>query len=235
MAVEFDWIDVPAGTFEMGSASSAARDNEKPVHRIQMSAFRMAHSPVTRSQYQEFLDATDHEPPPFWTEEAFSDPQAPAVGPSWDDAQSFCQWHEQQTGEAIGLPTEAQWEYASTDGRETLYPWGDGGVEAVPDYEQRWIDGPESIDAYPSPHPRGFVGLCENIHEWCDDWYSAEYYEVSEDIDPRGPEEGRKKSSRGGAWRHAIKISRCAARSAILPHCRYSDYGFRVCLLKQTS
>jgi formylglycine-generating enzyme required for sulfatase activity len=34
--------------------------------------------------------------------------------------------------------------------------------------------------------------------------------------------------SRGGSWRHHIKISRCAARSSLLPDLRYTDYGFRV-------
>ena len=30
------------------------------------------------------------------------------------------------------------------------------------------------------------------------------------------------------SWRHQIKVSRCAARSAIPPHLRYADYGFRL-------
>ncbi len=226
MAVQFEWIRVPAGSFEMGGTE---RDNEQPLHRVSLSAFDLARTPVTRSQYQQFLDADGHEPPPFWCEPRFADPAQPAVGPSWDDAQAFCRWHHATTGEVIDLPTEAQWEYAATAGRRTLYPWGDDGIESVPDYERRWIDGPEVVDAYPSSHPLGFLGLCENIHEWCRDWYDANYYENSPEKDPQGPEEGRKKASRGGAWRHAIRISRCAARSAILPHCRYNDYGFRVC------
>ncbi len=34
--------------------------------------------------------------------------------------------------------------------------------------------------------------------------------------------------SRGGSWRHHIKVSRCAARSSIPPEFKYADYGFRV-------
>ncbi len=45
---------------------------------------------------------------------------------------------------------------------------------------------------------------------------------------PRGPASGKRRASRGGAWRHAVKASRCAARSAIPPALRYSDYGFRM-------
>jgi formylglycine-generating enzyme required for sulfatase activity len=70
--------------------------------------------------------------------------------------------------------------------------------------------------------------MCENVHEWCSDWYDANYYAVSPAENPQGPAHGKRRSSRGGAWRHHIKFSRCAARSSIPPEFRYADYGFRV-------
>ena len=45
---------------------------------------------------------------------------------------------------------------------------------------------------------------------------------------PQGPPTGARRASRGGAWRHHIKIARCAARSSIPPEFRYADYGFRI-------
>src|SRR6266581_1789892 len=45
---------------------------------------------------------------------------------------------------------------------------------------------------------------------------------------PGGPEAGNRKASRGGSWRHHIKISRCSARSSIPPEFQYADYGFRL-------
>ena len=49
---------------------------------------------------------------------------------------------------------------------------------------------------------------------------------------PQGPEHSPmkppRKSSRGGSWRHHIKVSRCSARSSIPPEFQYADYGFRV-------
>jgi formylglycine-generating enzyme required for sulfatase activity len=128
----------------------------------------------------------------------------------------------------VRLPSEAEWECAAKAGREALYPWGDDPPESLPDYERRWRAGPEPVDAYPSRHPLGFLGLGENVHEWCADWYDAGYYAVSPAEDPRGPAHGTRRASRGGAWRHAIKVSRCAARSSIPPTMRYSDYGFRL-------
>ena len=43
-----------------------------------------------------------------------------------------------------------------------------------------------------------------------------------------GPASGERRSSRGGSWRHHIKVTRCAARSSIPPQFQYADYGFRV-------
>ncbi len=219
------WIDVPGGGFWMGGGE---RDNENPRHRVWVDPFRLARTQVTRADYQRFLDATGNPAPPFWDEPRFSDPRMPAVGPSWEDAVAFCRWAGELWGEAVRLPTEAEWERAAKGGREVVYPWGDESPESLPDYAERWPDAPEPVDAYPSLHPWGFLGLGENVHEWCADWYDADYYAVSEERNPRGPASGKRRASRGGAWRHAVKVSRCAARSAIPPAFRYSDYGFRM-------
>jgi formylglycine-generating enzyme required for sulfatase activity len=220
-----EWIDVPAGTFWMGGGPRA---EENPRHRVNVSAFRLARTQVTRAEYQRFLDATGHQPPPFWDEPRFAAPRLPAVGPSWDDALAFCRWLAAEIGEDVGLPTEAEWERAAKADRDVLYPWGDEGPESVPDYATRWLDGPEAVDRYASRHPWGFLGLGENVHEWCADWFDASYYEVSPETDPGGPAEGRRRASRGGSWRHDVKVTRCAARSSIPPTMRYADYGFRL-------
>jgi formylglycine-generating enzyme required for sulfatase activity len=225
MLVLMEWITVPGGTFWMGGGP---RDNENPRHRVRLRPFRLARAQVTREEYQRFLDATGHPAPPFWHEPAFADPRMPAVGPSWEDAQAYCAWLAGRTGSAVRLPTEAEWEHAAKACREVVWPWGDDPPESLPDYDRRWRTGPEPVDAYPSLHPWGFLGLGENVHEWCLDWYDAHYYEVSPEDDPRGPAQGTRRASRGGSWRHDVKASRCAARSAIAPALRYSDYGFRL-------
>jgi formylglycine-generating enzyme required for sulfatase activity len=204
------------------------RDNENPRHRVRLRPFRLARTQVTREEYQRFLDAIRHPAPPFWNEPELGDPRMPAVGPSWDDAQAYCAWLGERLGAAVRLPTEAEWEHAAKAGREVVWPWGDDPPETLPDYARRWLHGPEPVDAYPSLHPLGFLGLGENVHEWCLDWYDARYYEVAPEDDPHGPDQGSRRASRGGSWRHDVKASRCAARSAIAPGLRYSDYGFRL-------
>jgi formylglycine-generating enzyme required for sulfatase activity len=74
----------------------------------------------------------------------------------------------------------------------------------------------------------GLYNMCDNVHEWCSDWYAPTYYAVSPERNPLGPEASERRASRGGSWRHHIKMSRCAARSSIPPEFKYADYGFRV-------
>jgi sulfatase modifying factor 1 len=195
---------------------------------VWVAPFRLARTVVTRADYEEFLAATGVAAAPFWNEAVFAAPLLPAVGASWEDAHRYCAWLSRRLGYEVRLPSEAEWECAAKAGREVAYPWGDAPPEALPDYERRWRDGPEAVDAYPSLHPLGFAGLGENVHEWCADWFDADYYRVSPARQPRGPGSGTRRASRGGSWRHQVKGSRCAARSAIPPGLRYADYGFRL-------
>lgn len=220
-----EWISVAGGEFWMGGGP---RGEENPRHRVRLSPFAMALTPVTREHYQAFLDSTGHPAPPFWRESRFAHAHMPAVGPSWEDAMRFCEWAGAEWGESLRLPTEAEWECAARAGRDVTWPWGEGPPESLPDYPKRWREGPEAVDAYPSLHPLGFLGLGENVHEWCSDWFDEGYYAVSPAADPQGPSHGQRRSARGGSWRHAVKVSRCAARSSIPPHFRYNDFGFRL-------
>jgi formylglycine-generating enzyme required for sulfatase activity len=97
----------------------------------------------------------------------------------------------------------------------------------LPDYEKRWKKGPEPVAQY-AANAFGLYDICENVHEWCSDWYKAGYYAESPERNPTGPDRGDRRASRGGSWRHHIKAARCASRSSIPPEFHYADYGFRV-------
>ena len=217
---------IPEGWFLMGSDSG--QDNEKPVHRVWVDSFLLAVCQVTNRDYGQFLHATGTLPPPLWNDPCFNHPDQPVVAVSWFDATKYCEWLTASTGQQFCLPTEAEWERAARGGFDhRLFPWGDDPPQSLPDYNKRWKTGPEPVARY-APNAFGLFDICANVHEWCSDWYHPDYYPASPERNPRGPESGTRRASRGGSWRHHVKVSRCAARSSIPPDFQYADYGFRV-------
>jgi len=219
-------VTIPAGWFLMGCDSG--QDNEKPVHRVWTDEFQLAVCQVTNTDFARFLLDIRSLPPPFWSDPDFNHPEQPVVAVSWLEAARYCEWLSDQNGDNFRLPTEAEWERAARGGREgELYPWGNTPPESLAGYPDRWKTGPEPVGRG-EPNRFGLHNMCDNVHEWCSDWFGPDYYSVSPDRNPRGPESGSRRASRGGSWRHHIKMSRCAARSSIPPEFQYADYGFRV-------
>jgi formylglycine-generating enzyme required for sulfatase activity len=219
-------MQIPAGWFSMGSPDGL--DVEQPVHRVWVDAFQMAATQVTVEEYRRFLDETNTTPPPSWGSPHLSHPHQPAVAVSWLAANAYCSWLSARTGAHYRLPTEAEWERAARGGLEAmLFPWGKDAPANRPGYAGRWATGPEQV-GQSEANAYGLFEMCENVHEWCGDWFDANYYAISPERNPQGPATGTRKSSRGGSWRHHVKISRCSARSSIPPEFQYDDYGFRV-------
>ncbi|HEV8483396.1 MAG TPA: SUMF1/EgtB/PvdO family nonheme iron enzyme [Blastocatellia bacterium] len=218
-------VVVPGGSFLMGCDAGA--ENEHPVHRVRVDRFGLGRTATTNRLYHLFLQATARAAPPCWNDPRFNHPDQPVTSVSWFDAVAYCEWLAASTGKPYRLPTEAEWERAARGGSEgRLYTWGDEPPQEQPRYSELWLDGPEPAGMRP-PNGFGLHDISENVHEWCSDWYDERYYEVSPSTNPQGPASGTRRASRGGSWRHQIKITRVAARSSIPPEFRYSDYGFR--------
>jgi formylglycine-generating enzyme required for sulfatase activity len=193
------FVTIPAGRFLMGARDDeGGQDDERPQHWVDVDSFEMAVFPVTHGEL-------------------------PAIGVSWDDAMAYCD----ARGD-VRLPTEAEWEWAARGGLiGKRFPWGDEIPSWLPNEGRGPLAGPWPV-TLGEPNGFGLFGIGANIHEWCADWHSAAYYAISPQKNPAGPAAGVRRVSRGGAWRHAITVSRCAQRSKLGPTLRYTDYGFRV-------
>ena len=216
---------IAEGEFLMGCETGAA--GKRPIHNVWVDRFALARTAVTNRLYQIFLEHTGRQTPASFSDERFNHPDQPVTSVNWFDATDYCAWLAGRTGKAYRLPTEAEWERAARGRLEgKLYTWGDEPPASQPRYFDLWRTGPERV-AGRSPNGFGLYDISENVHEWCADWYDERYYDRSPARNPQGAEAGTRRASRGGSWRHQIKITRVAARSSIPPEFRYSDYGFR--------
>jgi formylglycine-generating enzyme required for sulfatase activity len=205
---------------------SGVRDNESPVHWVDVSYFEMAAVPVTNAQFRLYLEATGSAPSPFLASPGFDSADQPVVGVSFDEARRYCRWLSRESGLRLRLPTEAEREKASRGGVEgAVFPWGDepggGGHASVTGP----LAGPVPVRSTPA-NGYGLYHMADNVHEWCLDAYFPDFYRDSPAADPcaRG---GGRRSARGGSWRHAIVVTPCAARSNLPPEFHYADFGFR--------
>jgi iron(II)-dependent oxidoreductase len=132
VAGENEWIEVPAGPFEMGASQDRfAYDNERPRHTVELPAFQIARRPVTDAAWarsgreNDGREGGDHEPAP-------ADPSRPVCHVSWFEADAFAR----ESG--ARLPSEAEWEKAASlgllEGVGQVWEWTSSRFEPYPGF-----------------------------------------------------------------------------------------------------
>lgn len=182
----------------------------------------------------------------IWKSPGFSQTdQHPVVGVSWTDAQKFCEWLSELEGQTYRLPTEAEWEYACRAGTKTAFASGESFSPSfgnVGDVSLRAAFSKASgnanwSDQFPftapvgsfQPNRFGLFDMHGNVGEWCQDWFDAEFYASSPEIDPSGPPKPTQwRVVRGGSWYNSPAHCRSAGRHDGLPTAPSTTNGFRV-------
>ncbi len=220
-------VQIPGGTYYMGSPPSSENENEKPPKRIQLSPFRMGVHCVNNRDYKAFVQATGNPPAPLINDPVFGKDDHPVVGITWEEANTYASW--------VGgkLPSEAQWESAARGGEQFgEFPWG----TEPPKRAQANIDGAwkttTPVDAHPTgQNEYGLMDMCGNVWEWCLDSYDPNrYVNIDPDaLDPVAPEkEATPRVIRGGSYQSFVAQGRCAFRSFAQEGERRPDVGFRI-------
>jgi len=261
-----DLVLVPAGEFMMGA--NDGEPNEKPVHKVTISQpFYIGKYHVTVAQFRAFADATKFQTEAekvnrgwsakdgkwqemngiTWRTPGFKQEDThPVCVISWNDAQEFCRWATKVTGRHVGLPTEAQWEYAARGPNGPKYPWGDTWDGTRLNHaDVNWRKSGATVqewgasndnDGFPWTAPVGSYknaswcgafDMAGGAWQRCEDFYSDNYYQGSPELDPKGPGAGDSRVLRGGSWNNGPGHGRAAQRHRHDPASRDAGVGFR--------
>jgi len=216
---------IPGGEFLMGDSSDG---DHNPVHKVYIDSFFIDKYEVTNAQYYEFClqSQEEHRLPEFWGSGYFRSapyfPNHPVVGVSWADAKAYAEWAGKR------LPTEAEWEYAARGGLVgKKYPLGDVLDSTLANYTIGGeVIGLVAVGSYP-PNGYGLYDMAGNAVEWTLDYYDGNYYAVSPDTSPQGPEKGKFRVIRGGGWHSGPSCNRVYFRNALPGNFRDYNVGFR--------
>ena len=122
-----EMVDIPSGTFWMGSPEGIGYNSEKPYHQVTVSAFRMGKYPLTQAQWRTVAMSPPEEIDLSLNPSYHRGDDKPVEQVTWYEAQEFCARLSRLTGENYRLPSESEWEYACCAGVEayTEYCFGD--------------------------------------------------------------------------------------------------------------
>jgi formylglycine-generating enzyme required for sulfatase activity len=259
---QLQMVWIPAGTFLMGSM--AATPDERPVTATSIEeGFWMSATEISNSQYRLFDRA--HHSRFFSIMQmntstgrdllSMNEPDQPVVRVSWQEAQAFCEWLSEQTGEQVDLPTEAQWEWACRAGSDTEFPsvateeQGDvancAGVTFGEFYDRKtlthrlfdesWDDGIVVTEKVGAGKPNAW-GLCNmhgNVAEWTRSLYGPYPYRAGDGRNDPGAD--GKRVVRGGSFSDRPKRCTASYRLGYQPWQGVYNVGFRVIIRPRSS
>jgi formylglycine-generating enzyme required for sulfatase activity len=216
--VKLELVDIPAGSFSMGSADY---DDEKPIHKVNLKAFKIGKYPITQKQYQSVMGNNPSN---------FKGDNLPVEKVSWDDAIAFCKKISKTTGQKLSLPSEAQWEYACRAGSIGEYYFG-GDVNQLEKYA--WYNGNSERKTHPVgeklANSWGLYDMHGNVWEWCEDLWHENYNGAPNDGSAWLKDyKQNSRSLRGGSWDYGVIHCCSAYRSRFDAVTRRSNFGFRV-------
>jgi len=241
-------IYIKGGNFFIGNKNGT--DDEKNGKKIFIKDFYIGKYEVTNIEYQNFLNSVKPNASElrryinlngkykklkcriyvkdsvYHVEKGFEN--YPVNFVSWFGADVYCKFFGGR------LPTEAEWEYAAKGGKRSFWSRflrhymyaGSNELNKIAWYRDNSENKPHETGLKKANKINVF-DLSGNVAEWCSDWYQADYYKISSDKNPSGPENGRLKVHRGGSWYNTPEILRITNRRASKPATQNATIGFR--------
>lgn len=241
---EPEMVVVPGGSFRMGDLSGAGNDTERPSHTVTISAFKLAKYEVTHAQWDACV--ADGGCGGWWRrDEGWGRGNRPIFNVSWKDVQGFIKWLNARTGGQYRLPTEAEWEYATRAGSDTVYHFGDDEAQLClyanhadldTDYPWRNTACSDNVDKRTAevgrykPNAYGLHDMHGNVQEWTEDCWHEDYTDAPIDGSAWTDDtECKQRVVRGGAWYGYPLALRAATRKPLHHRLRTNGgVGFRL-------
>ena len=148
----------------------------------------------------------------------------PVTQVTWNDAQAYCKWKSELTGQNIRLPSEKEWEYVASDfGKSSpdQFFWDEHRVIEFCNIEETGILDTMPVDYFPeSEFSGGTRDLFGNVFEWTQDTHEKK--------PPNGSSSNLEyKIARGGSFITHFKHIAVWRRISFLKSYCTSFLGFR--------
>ena len=208
-------VKVEGGNFIMGNDNGPF--NEQPAHNVTVNSFYIDKYEVSNYEYAIFLNIKglynenghmridlDNPECGIYIEDGWYKAKEnldfyPVVAVSWYGASDYASWCGKQ------LPTEAQWEYAFADSKNT---------------NNNQLSSIYSCN----PNKYGIYGMSGNVWEWCSDWYFENIYRMNYEFVINDSEY---KVIRGGAYTSPFETFSATHRNYNFPDGCRKTIGFR--------
>ena len=190
-------VRFPGGTVEIGTDDrTAAYDNERPRHAVEVAPFRIGAWAVTSGEYAEFIADGGYEARSLWSDAGWKHrEEANLVAPQFWEMRDGVWWTRSMDAEmpvdphrpvchvcwyeaeaycrwaGVRLPTEQEWEAAASwdpaTGTKHAYPWGDDAPGLLDANLDQLAFQPAQTGAYPrNMSPIGAYGMIGDVWEW---------------------------------------------------------------------
>jgi formylglycine-generating enzyme required for sulfatase activity len=212
--VTLEMVEIPGGTFIMGSPENEAErySKEGPQHQVTVPSFYMGKYELTQVQYQAIIGTNPSN---------FKGDNRPVERVSWNNAVEFCKKLSQKTGKNYRLPSEAEWEYACRAGTTTPFYFGESITPDLVNYNGNYTyaSAPKGkyrqqttdVGTFP-PNSFGLYDMHGNVWEWCQDDYKNDYINAPTDGSALTSPSWSAKLLRGGSWDYDPEGCRSASR-----------------------
>ena len=189
-------VEFPGGRVTIGTDDrSAAYDNERPLHEIELAPFLIDRDPVTDSRYLEFIADGGYQHPDLWSEggrrwlaetKAIAPKYWNRDGDHWtsrtmdltrhvDPARPVCHvcYYEAEAfakWDGKRLPSEFEWEAAASwdaaRGQARAFPWGNAADAKLANVDQLSFDTAPVGTFEHNVSPIGCRGMIGDVWEW---------------------------------------------------------------------